>query len=141
MSRFGRTIRSPAPARYACASPHGEFPWQGAGTSVTASEFWPLFAAPLLNGIALLLALGFRRNRAVIMLAVLAFSSLLLADVAPDQNARGQEAVRMFAPWLLLAAAAMPERRLLARRNLILLLLLAIAIWLTLAAPERFWPW
>jgi diguanylate cyclase (GGDEF)-like protein len=108
---------------------------------VTASEFWPLFAAPLLNGIALLLALGFRRNRAVIMLAVLAFSSLLLADVAPDQNDRGQEAVRMFAPWLLLAAAAMPERRLLARRNLILLLLLAIAIWLTLAAPERFWPW
>jgi diguanylate cyclase (GGDEF)-like protein len=34
----------------------------------------------------------------------------------------------------------MPERALLARRNLILLLLLAIAIWLTLAAPAHVWP-
>src|SRR5471032_3280525 len=141
MSRFGRTIRSPAPARYACASPHGEFPWQGAGTSVTATEFWPLLAAPLLNGIALLLALGFRRNRAVIVLAILTFSSLALAGVvAPEHGERGTEAARMFAPWLLLAAAAMPERRLLARRNLVLMLLLAIAVWLTLAAPAHVWP-
>ena len=108
---------------------------------MTATEFWPLLAPPLLNGIALLLALGFRRNRAVIVLAVLTFSSLALAGVvAPEQGERGTDAARMFAPWLLLAAAAMPERRLLARRNLVLLLLLAIAIWLTLAAPAHVWP-
>lgn len=108
---------------------------------MTATEFWPLLAAPLLNGIALLLALGFRRNRAVIVLAILTFSSLALAGVvAPEHGERGTEAARMFAPWLLLAAAAMPERRLLARRNLVLMLLLAIAVWLTLAAPAHVWP-
>jgi diguanylate cyclase (GGDEF)-like protein len=113
----------------------------GVTASVTATEFWPLLAAPLLNGIALLLALGFRRNRAVIVLAILMFSSLALAGVvAPEQGERGTDAARMFAPWLLLAAAAMPERRLLARRNLVLLLLLAIAVWLTLAAPAHVWP-
>lgn len=106
---------------------------------MTATEFWPLFAAPLLNGIALLLALGFRRNRAVIMLAVLTFSSIALAGMAPESTDRGEDAARMFAPWLLLAAAALPERRLLARRNLILLLLLAIAVWLTAAAPAHVW--
>jgi diguanylate cyclase (GGDEF)-like protein len=112
----------------------------GAETSVTATEFWPLFAAPLINGIALLLALGFRRNRAVIMLAVLTFSSIALAGIAPESSDRGEDAARMFAPWLLVAAAALPERRLLARRNLILLLLLAVAVWLTLAAPSHVWP-
>ena len=106
-----------------------------------ATDFLPVLAAPLLNGIALLLALGFRRNRAVIVLAILTFSSLALAGVVvPEQGERGTEATRMFAPWLLLAAAAMPERRLLARRNLVLLLLLAIAVWLTLAAPAHVWP-
>ena len=90
---------------------------------------------------ALLLALGFRRNRAVIVLAVLTFSSLALAGVAASESGeRGTDAARMFAPWLLLAAAALPERRLLARRNLILMLLLAIAVWLTLAAPMHVWP-
>jgi diguanylate cyclase (GGDEF)-like protein len=108
---------------------------------VIATDFLPPLAAPLLNGIALLLALGFRRNRAVIVLAILTFSSLALAGVVvPEQGERGTEAARMFAPWLLLAAAAMPERRLLARRNLVLLLLLAIAVWLTLAAPVHVWP-
>lgn len=108
---------------------------------MTASGFWPLLAAPLFNSIALLLALGFRRNRTVIVLAILTLASLALAGVvAPEQGARGTDAARMFAPWLLLAAAAMPERRLLARRNLILLLLLAIAVWLTLAAPAHVWP-
>src|SRR5690606_25791140 len=52
---------------------------------------------------------------------------------------RAGDAVRMFAPWLLLAAAALPERRLRARRNLLLLGLLALAAWLTLAAPARLW--
>jgi diguanylate cyclase (GGDEF)-like protein len=110
-------------------------------TLVTAPEFWPLLAAPLLSGIALLLALGFRRNRAVIVLAILTFSSLALAGViVPDQGERGADAARMFAPWLLLAAAAMPERRLFARRNLVLMLLLVIAAWMTLAAPAHVWP-
>ncbi len=108
---------------------------------MTATQLWPLLAAPLFNSIALLLALGFRRNRAIIVLAILTLASLALVDsVAPGQDARGTDAARMFAPWLLLAAAAMPERRLLARRNLILLLLLAIAVWLTLAAPVHVWP-
>ena len=116
----------------------------GVTASVTATGLWAPLAAPLLNGIALLLALGFRRNRAVLVLMVLTFSSLALAGVVAseygDQGERGTDAARMFAPWLLLAAAAMPERALLARRNLILLLLLAIATWLTLAAPAHVWP-
>jgi diguanylate cyclase (GGDEF)-like protein len=101
---------------------------------------WPAWAAPLLNGLALLLALGFRRNRAVLVLTVLTFSSLALAGVlAPEEGTRGGDAARMFAPWLLLAAAALPERGPLARRNLILLLLLLIATWLTFDAPDHVW--
>jgi diguanylate cyclase (GGDEF)-like protein len=107
---------------------------------VTATGFWPPLAAPLLNAIALLLALGFHRNRAVMVLTILTFSSLALAGMtAPEQAERGADAARMFAPWLLLAAAALPERSLLARRNLFLLLLLAVAAWLTLAAPAHVW--
>lgn len=103
--------------------------------------FWPAWAAPLLNGAAFLLALGFRRNRAVLVLIVLTFSSLALAGVAlPHAEFRGADAARMFAPWLLLAAAALPERGLLARRNLALLLSLAIAVWLSIAASDRLWP-
>src|SRR5581483_2465159 len=112
-----------------------------AGITVTATGIWPPLAAPLLNGIALMLALGFHRNRAVLVLTILTFSSFALAGVlVPEQSDRGADAARMFAPWLLLAAAALPERSLLARRNLVLLLLLAIAAWLTLAAPAHVWP-
>jgi diguanylate cyclase (GGDEF)-like protein len=94
----------------------------------------------VLNGLALLLALGFRRNRAVLVLIVLMFCSLGIVGVlAPPQDERGADAVRMFAPWLLLAAAALPERGPLARRNLILFLLLLIATWLTFDAPEHVW--
>ncbi|HZP67484.1 MAG TPA: GGDEF domain-containing protein [Rudaea sp.] len=108
---------------------------------MTATGIWPPLAAPLLNGIALMLALGFHRNRAVLVLTILTFSSFALAGVlVPEQSDRGADAARMFAPWLLLAAAALPERSLLARRNLVLLLLLAIAAWLTLAAPAHVWP-
>ena len=108
---------------------------------MTATGFWPPLAAPLLNGIALLLALGFRRNRAVLVLTILTIASFALAALsAPEQIERGADAARMFAPWLLLAAAALPERSLLARRNLLLLLLLAIATWLTLTAPPHVWP-
>ena len=106
---------------------------------MAALALWPGWAAPLLNGIALLLALGFRRNRAVVVLIVLIFSSLAIAGVLAPQGERGAEAARMFAPWLLLAAAALPERGPLARRNLVLFLLLLIAIWLTFDAPDHVW--
>ncbi|HET9032516.1 MAG TPA: GGDEF domain-containing protein [Dokdonella sp.] len=100
----------------------------------------PLLAAPLLNGVALLLALGFRRNRAVMILAILTCIALALAGVIESaSNAHSVEAVRMFGPWLLLVAAAMPERRLLAGRNLLLFILLAIAILLTLTASPHVW--
>ncbi len=108
---------------------------------MTANEFWPALAAPLLNGIALLLALGFRRNRAFMVLAIVSCASLGLAGFGSALLfERGIEAFRMFAPCLLLAAAAMPERRLLARRNLLLLSLLGLAVWLTLSAPAHIWP-
>ena len=105
-----------------------------------AMALWPGWAAPLLNALALLLALGFRRNRAVLVLIVLLVASLAIAGVlAPAQGERGADAARMFAPWLLLAAAALPERGPLARRNLILLAVLLIAVWLTFDAPDHVW--
>ena len=108
---------------------------------MSANEFWPTLAAPLLTGIALLLALGFRRNRAFMILAILFCATLGLAGVGSALlQERGIEAFRMFAPCLLLAAAAMPERRLLAKRNLLLLSLLALGILLTLSAPAHVWP-
>ena len=108
---------------------------------LTTGEFWPGLAAPVLNGLALLLALGFRRNRAVMLLLIMSCAALALAGLASGAGGdRGIEAMRMFAPWLLLAIAAMPERRLLARRNLAVIGLLAIATWLTLAAPAHVWP-
>ena len=108
---------------------------------MTSIEFWPALAAPLLNGIALLLALGFRRNRAFMVLAIVFCASLGLAGFSSALLfERGIEAFRMFAPCLLLAAAAMPERRLLARRNLLLLSLLGLGVWLTLSAPAHIWP-
>jgi diguanylate cyclase (GGDEF)-like protein len=106
---------------------------------VAAIALWPGWAAPLLNAVALLLALGFRRNRAVVVLVVLLFASLAIVGVLTPEGERGAEAARMFAPWLLLAAAALPERGPLARRNLILLLLLLIATWLTFDAPAHVW--
>ena len=106
-----------------------------------STEIWPALAAPLLTGIALLLALGFRRNRAFMVLVILFVASLALAGVGKALLfERGIEALRMFAPVLLLAAAVMPERRLLAKRNLVLLSLLALALWLTLSAPAHIWP-
>ena len=108
---------------------------------MTTIVLWPLLAAPLIIGLALLLALGFRRNRAVMVLAVLFCAALGLSGaVGLAHSERSIEAVRMFAPWLLLAAAAMPERRLLARRNLALLAMLAVTVWLTLSAPAHIWP-
>ncbi len=106
-----------------------------------ATHFWPALTAPLLNGIALLLALGFHRNRAVLAFTVLTLSSIAIAGVMTSVPAeRGVQAMRMFAPWLLLAIVAMPERGLFSRRNLVLLSLLAVAVWLTLAAPTHVWP-
>lgn len=107
---------------------------------MTTSAFWPGMAAPLINGIALLLALGFHRNRAAVVLTLLSFAALALSGLGePQLEVRGADAIRMFLPWLLLLAAAMPERRLLARRNLFLIGLLAIAVWLTLLSPPHIW--
>jgi diguanylate cyclase (GGDEF)-like protein len=96
----------------------------------------PLWIAPLVNGVALLLALGFRRNRAVLILLVLALSALAWAGYPAGGH---EDAVLMFAPWLLLAAAAMPERGLLARRNLLLLFVIVVAVWLSIDAPAHVW--
>ena len=66
----------------------------------------PLFA-PLANLAALLLALAFRRNRAVLLLAVLTLAATACAN-APLAAGRGEAAI-MFTPWLLLATAALPN--------------------------------
>jgi diguanylate cyclase (GGDEF)-like protein len=103
-------------------------------------DFWTRFSAPVLIGVALLLALAFHRNRAVLLLSILACVALAFAGfggAAWDQ--RAGEAVRMFAPWLLLVAAVLPERRLRARRNLFLLAMLALAVWIAAAAPAQLW--
>jgi len=98
----------------------------------------PASLAPLANLLALLLALAFRRNRAVMLLLVSTLSAAALAGFPAGIVAR-TDAVPMFAPWLLLAVAATPERSLFARRNLLLLFALGIAVWLTLAAPAHVW--
>jgi len=98
------------------------------------------WAAPLVDGIGLLLALGFHRNRAVLVLVVLTCASLAISGyVGAEADARGHDASRMFAPWLLLLIAAMPERGLFARRNLALLALIVVAVWMTLGAPAHVW--
>lgn len=98
----------------------------------------PTPVAPLANLAAVLLALAFRRNRAVLLLLISTTSAVALADYPAGITARA-DAVSMFAPWLLLAGAALPERGLLARRNLILLGALLTAIWLTVDAPPHVW--
>jgi len=98
----------------------------------------PAALAPLANLLALLLALAFRRNRAVMLLLVSTFGAAVLAGYPAGIAAR-TDAVPMFAPWLLLAIAAMPERGLLARRNLLVLFALCVAVWLTLGAPAHVW--
>lgn len=102
-------------------------------------DVWSM-SAVLINAAALLLALGFRRNRAVVLLAILTAGALALSNAwSALPIARGLDAIRMFTPWLLLIAVALPERRLLARRNLMVLGGLLLASWLTLAAPAHVW--
>ena len=101
-------------------------------------ESLPALTAPLANLVALLLALAFRRNRAVLLLLVITLAAAALAAF-PALIAGRQDAALMFAPWLLLAGAAMPERGLLARRNLLLLFATSVAVWLTFAAPPHVW--
>lgn len=102
-------------------------------------DVWSM-SAVLINAAALLLALGFRRNRAVVLLAILTASALALSNAwSALPITRGLDAIRMFTPWLLLIAVALPERRLLARRNLMVLGGLLLASWLTLAAPAHVW--
>ena len=111
----------------------------GESRLVTSVSWLPL-AAPLLNALALVLALAFRRNRAVLALIVLTLVAAALSSaVDPIEPSRPQSAMRMFAPWLLLVIAAMPERGLLAIRNLIVFLAIALAVWLTIAAPVASW--
>jgi diguanylate cyclase (GGDEF)-like protein len=98
----------------------------------------PPSLAPLANLAALLLALAFRRNRAVMLMMMLTVSAAALAGYPAAITGR-EDAIAMFAPWLLLAGAAMPERGLFARRNLLLMFVMAIAIWLTLSAPAHVW--
>lgn len=71
--------------------------------------------AQALLGIALLLALGFRRNRTVQLLAVLLAACVAFAAADP----RLLLAAQRFAPLVLLAAALLPEPGLLSRRNAI----------------------
>ena len=98
----------------------------------------PAYLAPLANAAALLLALGFRRNRAVLVLLVLTLCAAAWSGYAPAMLARA-DAVPMFAPWLLLAAAAVPERGLFARGSLVLLAAIAAATVLTFTAPPHVW--
>lgn len=96
--------------------------------------------ALLVNVAALLLALGFRRNRAALLLSVLAACALALSGVwSVLPMPRGLDAARMFAPWFLLITVAIPERRLLARSNLMVLGCLVFVAWLTVSAPEHVW--
>jgi len=101
-------------------------------------ESLPPLVAPLANLVALLLALAFRRNRAVLLLLVITLAAAALAGY-PALIAGRQDAALMFAPWLLFAGAAIPERGLLARRNLLLLFATSVAVWLTFAAPPHVW--
>ena len=89
-------------------------------------------AQALLTG-ALLLALGFHRNRALQMLTL-----LLLAAVAfTDGRERLVEGALRFVPLLLVVCAVLPEPRLLSRRHLLLVVIAVVLGGLTTLAPEH----
>jgi diguanylate cyclase (GGDEF)-like protein len=89
--------------------------------------------AQALLGTALLLALGFHRNRAVQMFLVLA--AIAAAYVIGDP--RTIEGALRFGPWFLFAVALMPEARLWSRRNVGFLLALSLALGVVVAAPPH----
>jgi diguanylate cyclase (GGDEF)-like protein len=89
--------------------------------------------APALLGTALLLALGFHRNRAVQLFAVLLAMSLAL----PTGDARLLEGALRFGPWLLAAAALLPEPGMLSRRNALFVLAFVSAVGLVTSAPAH----
>src|SRR5688500_3267752 len=91
------------------------------------------FAAQLLLGTALLLALGFHRYRVAQVCALL---WLLLLGAGAD-TLRVQEGALRFAPWLLLLSAAMPEPRLLSRRHGLWLIAVLALVGITLGAPQH----
>lgn len=93
----------------------------------------PELTAQVLLGIALLLALGFHRNRAVQLLALL----LLAATGCASGDPRAIDGAMRFVPGLLLAATIIPEPRLLSRRNGVLVLVVLVLIAITLSAPEH----
>lgn len=91
------------------------------------------FAAQLLLGTALLLALGFHRYRAAQVSALL---WLLLLGAGAD-TLRVQEGALRFVPWLLLLSAAMPEPRLFSRRHGLWLIAVLALLGITLGAPSH----
>ncbi len=89
--------------------------------------------APALLGTALLLALGFHRNRAVQLFAVLLAMTTALVGTEP----RLAEGALRFGPWLLAAAALLPEPALLSRRNALFVLAFALCAGLVTSAPAH----
>ena len=89
--------------------------------------------APALLGTAFLLALGFHRNRAVQVFAVL----LAVSFGLPSGDARMVEGALRFGPWLLAAAALLPEPALLSRRNALFVLAFVSAVGLVTSAPAH----
>jgi diguanylate cyclase (GGDEF)-like protein len=95
--------------------------------------FFLWFIAQLSLAGALLLALGFHRNRAAQI-----FTLMLIMSAALDQSIiRHQEGALRFGPLLLVTCTLLPEPRLLSKRNLGLLLVTTLLIAITLAAPEH----
>jgi diguanylate cyclase (GGDEF)-like protein len=90
-------------------------------------------ACQALLAAAALLALGFHRNRALQVFALLLVAAMAWAD----GGARVVEGALRFIPLLLLACTLMPEPRLLSRRHLALLLVGGILAGVVLAAPEH----
>jgi diguanylate cyclase (GGDEF)-like protein len=99
-----------------------------------ATATGPLATAALaLLGGAALLALGFHRNRALQVFAVLLIATLAFVD----GRARVVEGALRFGPLLLVLCTLLPEPRLLSRRHLGLLLLGGTLAGIALAAPEH----
>jgi diguanylate cyclase (GGDEF)-like protein len=93
----------------------------------------PQVTAQALLGIALLLALGFHRNRAAQLLALL----LVAATGVASGDPRAVDGSLRFIPGLLLAATILPEPRLISRRNGVMVLVTLVLVALTMYAPEH----
>lgn len=87
----------------------------------------------ILLSAATVLALGFHRYRA----AQIGLLLLLLGQALGAGPMRWEEGACRFVPLLALVSTAMPEGRLLSKRHLLWAALVALAIGMTLDAPER----